>query len=532
MKYSQASDSGLALDLRSVRTMDGDGHMHVAVSNISKATVNPYLGKEIPRWQELGLDPNKIYRLLRAPDEIKAGAQSFAGKPLLIVHKPLNAEDHPYQKVVGAVGTDVKFDGTYLKAPLTIWPQDATDLVQSGKQRELSCGYKYDADMTPGTWRGQNYDGVMRNIRGNHVAIVTEGRAGPDVVIGDSKEIVNMKIKMSPKARIALSEVNKFLGPLLAQDAKVDLTPGFRGLTAWNFKAKAPLLAQYVAESIKGKLLTGVAMAQDATPEGLHVLLEALSMAGPGEEEANLLGKAEAGDPALGAAEQGEGGPGAEPRLDADPGLEGMGGGEEGMEGEMPPGIEGIKTYLQQCLSPEQYAKLEEMLKGLGDGEEEMVPGSENEGDPNGGETEYGDGEEDGQDAPPPFKGMPRVGGKDKRMHGMDAAAVRDVVSVAVSEERQRQKALRDAERDVKPYVGEIIGCDSAGDVYRRALSIKGVEVEDLRDAPVKTLRAMLHREKLPGRIIPPSDAAIAQDAARAKSHAERFPSASRIGRA
>ena len=36
--------------------------------------------------------------------------------------------------------------------------------IESEEQRELSCGYRYTADMSPGTYRGQRYDGVMRQI--------------------------------------------------------------------------------------------------------------------------------------------------------------------------------------------------------------------------------------------------------------------------------------------------------------------------------------------------------------------------------
>jgi hypothetical protein len=42
----------------------------------------------------------------------------------------------------------------------------------------------------------------------------------------------------------------------------------------------------------------------------------------------------------------------------------------------------------------------------------------------------------------------------------------------------------------------------------------------------------MLKREKLPGSTPRPSDAEIAQDAAKAKSFNERFPTANRIGHA
>jgi len=177
----QTLDEAFAFDRSSVRFEDRDGHLHVAMANISKATVNPYIGREIPGWQELKLDPNKVYLLLRDPEELKKGASSFGGKPFLIEHRPLNANDHPYRKVIGAILKPVKFNDPYLQAPLVVWPTEAIDLIKSGEQREISCGYRYTPDMRPGKYQGQPYDGVMRDIIGNHVTLVEEGRAGPDV---------------------------------------------------------------------------------------------------------------------------------------------------------------------------------------------------------------------------------------------------------------------------------------------------------------------------------------------------------------
>jgi len=45
----------LALDRATVRTKDEDGRLKVAVTNISKANICPYMGKEIPDYQKLGL---------------------------------------------------------------------------------------------------------------------------------------------------------------------------------------------------------------------------------------------------------------------------------------------------------------------------------------------------------------------------------------------------------------------------------------------------------------------------------------------
>lgn len=169
--------------------------MRVEESRISKATVNPYRGSEIPNWEALGLEANRIYHLLRDPRELEKAADTFSGKPLLVRHVPVSA-DLPQQELwVGTVGS-VSWDPPYLVArPLMVLTQEAIDLIESGQQRELSSAYRYEAQMTPGTYGGQAYDGRMVNIRGNHVAIVAEGRAGPDVHVADElpSELKGMK---------------------------------------------------------------------------------------------------------------------------------------------------------------------------------------------------------------------------------------------------------------------------------------------------------------------------------------------------
>src|SRR5689334_10910589 len=52
--YIPAFDHAHAFDAASVRSYDEDGHLHVKDARISKATVNPYWGSEIPDAEQLG----------------------------------------------------------------------------------------------------------------------------------------------------------------------------------------------------------------------------------------------------------------------------------------------------------------------------------------------------------------------------------------------------------------------------------------------------------------------------------------------
>jgi len=168
------------------RRVDADGHLFVDSNKISAARVNCYYGREISDWQRLGLQANKMYRMYRHPDELKRSASSFQGKPLLIEHEVVSANQPAQGQVAGAV-SNVRFEAPYLLADLAVWRADAIELIKSGLQRQLSCGYSFDADMRAGvTPDGEHFDGVMRNILGNHVALVSQGRAGSDVKVSDS----------------------------------------------------------------------------------------------------------------------------------------------------------------------------------------------------------------------------------------------------------------------------------------------------------------------------------------------------------
>ncbi|MDU7495755.1 MAG: DUF2213 domain-containing protein [Providencia rettgeri] len=208
-------DVKFAFDKASVRTYDEDGMMHVALTPISKANVCIYYGKEIPDSEALGLDPNKAYRLLRDPEELKKAVSTFNNKPVLNKHIGVTVIDPPKESIVGSTGERSEFDGTYLKNSLVLWDIDSILGVENEKQKEISSSYRYKLDMTPGEYEGETYDGVMRDIVCNHVAIVPSGRAGSDVFVYDSKPI---GIKLMSK----LDKLWAYLLPKLASDANPD----------------------------------------------------------------------------------------------------------------------------------------------------------------------------------------------------------------------------------------------------------------------------------------------------------------------
>ena len=199
------------------RAFDENGFMRVNGCHITKETVNPYYGREVPGWEELKLDPEKIYYGYRSGEELRKALKTFEGKPLLLGHHVESADDPQKEYRVGSSGTDATWNAPYVDVTLVVTDEEAIRAIEKGKAREISCAYLYDPDFTAGNFGGQEYDFVMRNIRGNHIALVEEGRAGSDVVVADAQ------IKPSPKMRMFMSLFSKFRGALDAEPEDVEV---------------------------------------------------------------------------------------------------------------------------------------------------------------------------------------------------------------------------------------------------------------------------------------------------------------------
>jgi hypothetical protein len=251
----------LAFD-RSARRIDADGRLHVDRSHISKATVNPYYGKEIPGYEALGLQPDKVYRLLRDPVELERAAPTFARLPVLSEHVPVTVEAPRPDLVVGAIGSEVVFAAPYLDADLCVWDATAIAGIETDKVRELSCAYRYVPVMEPGEFEGQPYDGRMTEIQGNHLALVEVGRAGSDVVVADRNPFIlkESAMKMSKLGK-ALFAALCAASPVLAADSALPALVG-------NANRKT-----FKKDDVKAKLL---ALDAELDPQQLDIVIDAL----------------------------------------------------------------------------------------------------------------------------------------------------------------------------------------------------------------------------------------------------------------
>lgn len=136
-------------------------------------------------------DPDKIVNVERTDDEVfsdKAMA-SFENKAVCIEHPDhdVNAENHN-ELAVGFVRDIHKGEDNgkpVMMGTLVITDKDAVEAVESGEYKELSCGYDCDID--------DDGELCQRNIRGNHVALCKQGRAGIARIV-DSVDDAGIKV--------------------------------------------------------------------------------------------------------------------------------------------------------------------------------------------------------------------------------------------------------------------------------------------------------------------------------------------------
>jgi hypothetical protein len=145
-------------------------------------------GIQLYRGAEIGKPEMEVVRAYRPGSEVfsEDTLKSAAHRPVTNDHPPELVTSANWKRYsVGQSADEVVGEGIYVRVPLMVSDEAAIKAIEDGK-RELSAGYTCEFDFTPGvTDAGEAYDAVQRSIRLNHIAIVTRGRAGPEVRIGD-----------------------------------------------------------------------------------------------------------------------------------------------------------------------------------------------------------------------------------------------------------------------------------------------------------------------------------------------------------
>jgi hypothetical protein len=144
---------------------------------LTRTGVLEYLNQDGKTWRrELRLD-SEVF----SPESLK----TYEGVPLTNEHpvedgkrvflNPKNTHKFHRGHVVS-----IRREGNKLAASLLVTHEEAIQALESGKA-QISVGYDASLEAAEGEHDGERFDGIQRGIVANHVALVTRGRAGPDV---------------------------------------------------------------------------------------------------------------------------------------------------------------------------------------------------------------------------------------------------------------------------------------------------------------------------------------------------------------
>lgn len=164
---------------------------------IARTGYQKYYAQELDENAE----PNVVVNVYRSPDEVfsQATLASFEGKPVTNEHPSEDVTPENYAKYskghVQHVRVGKGDDSDKIMADLYITDPELMQLIQDGK-RDVSAGY-YAEDK-----EDKNGRICQTHIRGNHIAVVDEGRAGRSVSIRDSKNRKKGDVSMSRKQRV------------------------------------------------------------------------------------------------------------------------------------------------------------------------------------------------------------------------------------------------------------------------------------------------------------------------------------------
>lgn len=199
--YKEAGISKDAMD-KSMRVVDTNGFFEVKRNPLSLVGVFPYSGRMI------GADePDRVYNVYRPAEELGSDEciASFRLIPFVDDHTMIGEGATPAERkgVHGVIGEEVIFEDGTLYGNIKIFSESLANLIENGK-KELSCGYRCEYEFASGTFNGVQYDAIQRNIRGNHLALVEEGRMGKEVAVLDS-----MVFTFDTKELLTMNKENK-----------------------------------------------------------------------------------------------------------------------------------------------------------------------------------------------------------------------------------------------------------------------------------------------------------------------------------
>lgn len=279
--------------MTTARYIDENGFMMVKGCPISSFGIFDYGAGQ------LGLDgdPNRIVKVYRPESAVNnpQTIESFKNVPFIDDHEMLSGFDGDSEAsapedygVDGVMTSSVYYDKPWLRGDLKIFSRKMQEALRAGK-KDLSLGYSCDFELTPGTFDGQRYEVVQTNLRGNHIALVDEGRVPGARVLDGRKVFDHLSFHVGPSINEDKSMSKKATVRKPSRRAAKDNA-------VEQLKALLPALEQFLSEEAQepehqdeGAIVEPPAEGSEEGHEGV-AQHEAVEAAAEGEEGGDDMG--------------------------------------------------------------------------------------------------------------------------------------------------------------------------------------------------------------------------------------------------
>lgn len=170
----------VSLDVQPNKT--ADGYLR-AFPRVARTGIQIYGKSEFVGLEAVdSLKDKEIIRVYRPEEEVfsRDAVKTYANRPITFGHPVGQSVDASNwsQFAVGTTGEDVVRDGEHIRVPILLMDGNAISRVEGGV-KQISMGYDCELHIVSGTTpSGEAYDAVQRNMRMNHLAIVSEARGG------------------------------------------------------------------------------------------------------------------------------------------------------------------------------------------------------------------------------------------------------------------------------------------------------------------------------------------------------------------
>lgn len=201
--------------MSTARHIDENGYLHISGCPISSFGIFQYSVGQVDPEGKMNLgDPNRVINVFRPESAVNDPGMfaSFKNMPLIDDHTMLSGfqgdeeEVAPEDKGIdGILTSNIYYDEPWLRGDLVVYSRKMQKLILQGK-KDLSLGYSCQFIQESGTFDGQPYEVIQIDLRGNHIALVGEGRVpGARVLDGRAFDCLSFSINPSIKENNAMA---------------------------------------------------------------------------------------------------------------------------------------------------------------------------------------------------------------------------------------------------------------------------------------------------------------------------------------